>query len=93
MVRNREFVSEKYGVDRTCAGASLKYYSTNNNNNNNNNNIRNTSLDRVNGCKQYQIMSRLVFKQASASGQRLVTLVRELQCILLEYYELELCKK
>jgi hypothetical protein len=29
MVRNREFVSEKFDVDRTCAGASRKFYSTN----------------------------------------------------------------
>jgi len=57
-VGNREFVSEKFNVDRTCAPASRKSYSTNNNNNNNNNNnISNTSLDRVNGYKQYQIMS------------------------------------
>jgi hypothetical protein len=65
MVGNREFVSEKFDVDRTCTGASRKSYSSssNNNNNNNNNNNSNTSPDRVNGCKQYQIMSSLGFKQ------------------------------
>ena len=56
MVRNCEFVSEKFDVDRTCAGASRKSYNTDNNNNNNNsnnnNNNSNTGPNPVNGCKQ-----------------------------------------
>ena len=67
MVGNREFVSEKFDVDRTCPGVSRKFYNTNNNNNNNNNN--NTSPDRVNGFRQYQIMSRLGLKQMTTEAE------------------------
>jgi hypothetical protein len=71
MVRNLEFVFEKFDVERTCAGASRKSYSTTTTTtttNNNNNNI-NTSPDRVNGCKQYHIMSRLGFKQMTTEAE------------------------
>ena len=42
----------------------LKSYSTNNNNNKSK-----SSLDPVNGCKKYQIVSRLGFKQMTTEAE------------------------